>query len=255
MTSESALVASFLRALGFLALLPCGYDVMGPLRRVALAVLSGMIILESGVALPVQLSVGAGMGELLIGALLAIPMVCIVGGAAVVGELLDAARGESLGSLYDPSFGHSSSLAVVARNLAWGTLVVSGAFIVSAEILVSSAFVVPLGSASVLAPYGHGILSVGSEVFGQTLRCAAPWIGLCLIIEGAGVLVLRAIPQLSLNNEIFLVKTIGIILLFWLTDRSALEEQFLSLSTLGREFLATLAGGATGVFQSITGVG
>jgi len=246
-------IAGCFRALGFFSLLPCGYDILGPSRRIFLAVGSGLLFAGSPVSSPDRFGVGEVVGEMIVGGLLAVPLVCVVGGISVAGELLDAVRGESLGTAYDPSFGHSSPLALLSRTLVWGTLVAAGVFVTSADLIAASVQRIPLGSVSSIARFGDwAVIEIG-ELVGRTVECAAPWVGLCLLIELGGLLIIRALPQLTLSNELFLVKTLGMVVLLWLIDRGAMGEVILSLTDLVRGEFTPIGGGETGVFQPTGG--
>lgn len=233
MIIESGSLAPFLRALGFIAIFPCGYDLVGVPRRIGIALLGALLILESGADPPSELGVVQGASEFLFGLLLALPLACVVEGGAVLGELLDAARGESLGSLYDPSFGYNSPLGAMIRNLVWGSVVISGAIVATAEIVVSSVHEVPLGVGIGLREIGEGMLATGSALFGVAVRCAAPWVGFFLVVECAGIVVLRLLPQLSLSSELFLAKTGGVVVLFWLVDGGLIGERLIGIVEAG----------------------
>lgn len=220
---DAAVVHAFFRALGFVAVLPIGFDLMGLGKRIGCAVGLGVVL--GGGASPSSATIGAGsaLTEMALGAFLGVPILFVIGGAALWGELFDAGRGESIGTLHDPSLGGASSTtAFGVQHLAWAYIVFSDTLLEAVGRLFESGRAVPFGEGPTLVALGEGTLAIGRDVLGGALDVALPWAVLFLLVEVALGFVARFAPQVSLQSESFIIKTGVGLWLVWAIDPSDL---------------------------------
>jgi flagellar biosynthesis protein FliR len=210
-------IAPFLRIFGFVLLLPWGFDHVGLVRRLALTGLGGGLLAAGGALAPERLELTAACGEVVFGALIALPVVWIIGAAMMWGELFDAARGESIGGVLDPSYGTSAATALILRYLVWALLLTSGILTDGVILLSRSHEVVPFGAVGDLVQRGSSGLSVGLGILTAGIEGILPWLALFSLWELGGIFLARIFPQLPLSNEHFLGKTVlGLALVIWL---------------------------------------
>jgi flagellar biosynthetic protein FliR len=216
---NEAWVLGFGRALGFVATIPIGFDLAGLGKRLGVAACLGAAIGSAGAAGAAPLSVGALLSEVVIGLCLGAPIVFVVGGAALWGELFDAGRGESIGTLYDPSLGGmSSTMALSAQHLVWAYLVFSDVLLTAVGGLTASLDQVSLGAGARIDALGGRALESGRAVLGLALDAAVPWAVAYLGVELALGFVARFAPQVSLSTETFIVKSGVAFVLVWAID-------------------------------------
>lgn len=241
-------LAGFLRSLGFIIFLPFGFDSLGGARRIVLALLVGAVLLVGAPWPSESLSVLQLGGEFILGAILAVPLLCVVGGAMMWGEIFDAIRGESIGTLYEPTFGPSATVALLARSVVWAVLLSSGVLTECVALLGASVKVVPLGQGWALGTVGPRVMVIGIEVLRLWLDAALPWIALFLLCEVAGVFVGRIAPQLPLNGEYFLVKTLLGFTLLGILEHERVGEQLVALARGSGGAVLTALSSVEGVF-------
>jgi len=223
----AAWLLGFCRGLGFVAALPIGFDLAGLGKRLGVAACLGAALGNMAGDSTLPLTVGACVAELAVGALIGAPLVFAVGGAALWGELFDAGRGESIGTLYDPSLGGASSTtAFGAQHLAWAYLVFSDILLAAVDGLLRSVELVALGGSIRLKHVGWRALELGREVLGVALDAAVPWAVAYLVIELALGFVARFAPHVSLSTEAFALKFGVAIALVWAIDPATVGSAF-----------------------------
>lgn len=197
------------RALPTAALLPSSAGTQPLLQKTALAFgLACTAALAAGAG-SAELSCRALAGELVIGAVLALPCALTVEAAALFGELLDAGRGENYASFYDPLLGdRSSSLALLGRSYCLTLLLLAG----TAEALLAAfnatVRLYPPGAGGLLLEQrGLRVLELASAYFLGAAWFYLPCAVLFLAIEGCAAAAARLSPRLAVMQESFVVKT------------------------------------------------
>lgn len=92
----------FCRIAGALALLPLDSGIQGLALRLSLAA-AGAVFIGSILPAAEQVSAAGLVLEFVLGALLSLPVLVVLSSSAMLGELFDVARGQSVAELYDPS--------------------------------------------------------------------------------------------------------------------------------------------------------
>ena len=110
---------------GALALMPLARGAVGIFVRIQIAAVFGFY-LSSSVSFQPKLSVGLAAAEIIVGILAALPVALMLSGCMLFGELIDAGRGQNIGSLYDAGHEASTPIGLLAKNLVMALLVVHG---------------------------------------------------------------------------------------------------------------------------------
>jgi len=235
-------VPAFLRLLGFLTLVPPGFELLGIGRRVALAA-GGALLLATPAA---EASSGPDLlFEWLAGVAVGIPAALVCELSSWCGELFDAARGDTIGAILEPASGtHHPACGALLGQLVWGWLAVSGLLTTCVIALHRSFLVVPPGEVlrEGAAVVGERLLLVAAELGAVLLFLLLPLAAVLLVVDLLGGLLARVVPGLGLPGELFLIKSAlgGLLLLGSLGWSPAQSLRALAEPLVGR----ILTGGA-----------
>jgi len=239
--------APFFRVLGMLTLLPLGTGLLPSGGRLALAfgmaavMTWGFGFKEVGATMFLSsseitsgrsfLSIWQMASEAAFGAFLVLPTVLIIQGAAMCGAFFDLARGQSVGSLYDPLFeSQESPTIILAQQGAWVHLVGIGALGEIFVAYVKSFMAIPtlFSAGTELSQLATQAIHLFSGILGGALSYFGVWIACFLLIDCAFVFIGKCVPQLSLTGELFQIKSaLGFLLMVRLCDLLAGGDGFI----------------------------
>jgi len=231
MNTEGAMAAFVLlslRAFGAIALLPFGEGANAILSRLVIALGCAFALTPELLAAPV--TPGSIIGNLFVGIVLSLPIVCVLEGAAMAGELIDVARGQTIAQVYDPLQNEvTSPLGVAGRHLAWVTLIVLAAETVLLGSLKESLTLLPLESPLDLfnRESGWGLLEQCATILASCVRLILPLIVLFFLIECVFGVVAKFATKTSLQVESSAAKiAAGSVLLLTIVSSGSLESLF-----------------------------
>jgi flagellar biosynthesis protein FliR len=203
-----------LRALGLIALLPLGS--VGPLGALRLVLAVGLAASQFSLA-PGTPSIGVLdlVPEFFLGVLLALPAILTLAVVSMSSELFESLRGQTMSAFVDPLGAKEQqegehAWALLARQLAWVTVLVAGFGEVMVATFAESVGTLPVGalwSVSLLEGARAVILTVCLYLEWCVLIAGACAV-LALLVECAGGWITKVLPQVSLTNEIFLLKSV-----------------------------------------------
>jgi flagellar biosynthesis protein FliR len=214
------------RIFGALVGLPIS-DGLQLLPRLFLAICFALPLAQSLPVTPVQ-SVSALVVDFLIGFIVVVPSRVMAEAGGMFGEVVDTARGQTIGSILDPLQGQQGSdLATIVR-LGVIVMVVWLAGIEAALGLVCETFTIKVPASILLN--AEGLLSVirmGCLLAGASLQLASMWLlGFLIIDLGCGLLAKVAVG-LSFSSSAQLLKLVitFVLLLNLLRDSGATQAR------------------------------
>lgn len=203
-----------LRALGLIALLPFGS--VGPLGPLRLALAFGLAVSQFSLA-PTNQSVGVLdlIPEFFFGVLLVLPAILALSVISMSSELFESLRGQTLSAFVDPLGAKEQqegehAWALLARQLAWVTVLVAGFGEVMIATFAESVRLMPVGAlwdVSLSQSARAVVLAICMHLEWCVLIAGACAI-VALLVECAGGWIAKVMPQVSLMNEIFLIKSV-----------------------------------------------
>ena len=224
---------AFVRALGVVAFLPTEIFSTGLGLRLLLAALLGLSGM-SGAERIFEINSLTYMQELMLGFLVALPLLLIVQACDLFGDLFESLRGQTAGSIADPLFsGETSHLALFCKSLAILILLSAGAL----EMIFfqyRNSFEV-----SALSPalWVKAIL-VFCKSFSVAMNFAIPYAILFLLVEIVAMLATRLLPGVSLCTETFTAKMFfGSLALLTIPDTEAFTSLKIIFIRLSSEIL------------------
>jgi flagellar biosynthesis protein FliR len=225
----SSYVALFARVLGVVIGIPFG-DTVARIPRVMIA--AGVTVAIADNIEPMRLPLFTVPVELLIGYILAAPVRLAVESSQMFGELLDTARGQTVGSVLDPlGSGAASDLAVIARisSLAWALHI--GGVEAIVRMLIAGLDVYPpgggtMGIAATLVSFETRALAVFA---GAAFRLGVVWCVGYLMIELLCAFCAQVVGKLSCSTAGQILKALFtyIVLLLLVHDILAFPVEWL----------------------------
>jgi len=202
-----------LRAVGFVAWWPLEQHGHAFSLKLILALGIAVAALGSGNQNTVGLLFDPSLliSEILFGIFLSLPVALIIAMIEWWAELFETGRGQNLGSILDPmQQSENSALSSLLRSASWVALLASPVILHSLALLLSSYHKLPVGS---LATFWQQetfvrLLEVINQAVSQMLCLALPFATLFLLIEFITAVAGKLLPQVSLTQESFLIKTI-----------------------------------------------
>lgn len=207
--SLAALILIFFRAVGFLALLPLGDRLGGSVRKIVLALMLAFVCIGNAD----QKVVVSGFGvvtEFLVGLVLCLPCALLINCSEMLGEMFDTGRGQTIGSIYDPLTGSSSSvMSRFARYYVWAVLLAAGGFEYLIGGFAASFQVLPVASLpfDALAAFGGRMMSLILQMLSGLLIVYLSWAILYLLVDTAAAFWARVMPQVPFFSEVFQLKS------------------------------------------------
>lgn len=194
----SILLASA-RAFGFMLSLPLG-DAVSTLPRLAVSAVLGYALSASSEIPQGASTAFAGM-EFAIGYILGYPFRFVTDLSDLVGELLDAARGQTLASIVDPLNGPSASdLAAVMRLAACALALYCGALVSGSHALQLSYEMLPAGALPHVELLSARTLAVAGSVVSALAGAFVTFVGAFIGVDLIAVLCSRVCSHLSFGT-------------------------------------------------------
>lgn len=147
--------------------------------------------------------------EFLIGLVIAAPLRFLAEAAEMFGELIDTARGQTIGSVVDPLNGQQTSDMATITRLAMVTLAIHlGAFDRCVEALKVSYVAVPLGGMLIYDGVLTSILRQGVAIVGVALSLSAVWMAAYVVTDIASGVLAKAIQGLQFTSTATVIKMV-----------------------------------------------
>lgn len=147
--------------------------------------------------------------EFLIGLLIAVPLRFMAEAAAMFGELIDTARGQTIGSVVDPLNGQQGSDMATLTRLAMITLAIQlGAFERCVEAIAASYDALPIGAALLYEDLLSSILRQGVAIVTVALSFSSTWLVAYLVTDIAAGVMAKVSQGLQFTSTATVVKMI-----------------------------------------------
>jgi len=209
------------RTFGMMISLPTG-DGLQTLPRLFIAVCFACALAPAMPAAP-DFSWYRLAPEFIIGLLIAAPVRFLAEASEMFGELIDTARGQTIGSVVDPLNGQQGSdMATIARVAMVTFAIHLGAFDRSVEALRQSYVALPLGGALLYESVLSSVLRQGLSIVGVALSFSSVWLVAYLVTDMAtGLLskVTQGINFTSTGTVVKMVLTFVLLLNLWLNPQ------------------------------------
>lgn len=220
------LVFVWARAVGLTALLPIGMTGGFFLKFLIALMLTAPVPPVSSAAIS-----WPGIGfEIVLGIALSLPLLAAHQLCGLLGGALDALRGETIGSIFDPQRNEAvSTYSALFSEFSWAALLLVGALDQSVAVFYRSLDFAPLGQKTF-----SGIIALLKRELPLFADLAGPCVNILLAsaiifltVEAAFALIQKFFPRLQLDKEIFLLKTaLGFLILKAVVDFGAVEKFF-----------------------------
>lgn len=201
---------AFLRCMGFLCLLPFPGGLNGISLRTGLS-LAFAVFFTPFVHLQVPCTLSQMLIECLTGAVVSLPVVLAVNAASAAGELIDAVRGQTIGTMYDASA--SAPLSITSgllHHYGWTVILLGGGFEHSLCILARTFLIIPPGFSMFphLEAAGEALLNLTVYSLCVCVNSLVPFVLTCFVVDICFGVVSRATPGVSLISESFQLKSL-----------------------------------------------
>lgn len=218
-------IAVFLRAVGMLAWIPLLVPEFRQAALFSLALLAALLFSSNvapGAGEPAAISAVSAGCELIIGAAYGAPAAVLCAAVGCTAALIENGRGLNIGAAFDPVSGSESS-ALQSLGTYWSCafLALGGGVEVIVSGWVRSLATFPPAAApaaGALHELGRALLGDLGTVLQVCTERSAPFLAIFAALEVGAAFVLRALPGMSLGNELFLVKfavmAAGLLLLY-----------------------------------------
>ena len=227
---ESDFVPLYVRAVGFVAVIPLSSLSVGVFQKGSIAALTAGVVAPFCPVEPLTASVV--VKEVLIGASLGIPLAASVGAAEMFGELFDSARGQTIAAAYAPlSDSVVSPMATYCMYRWWAVVLMSGIVGVLVQGFSQSVGTLPPGLVQEADFLGIGrLVFISASVIALGAFQAFLPIGIVfLFVELCFGLLGRALPSHSFSMEALLLKTVLGLLILTSIDHMGLLTSVASL--------------------------
>ncbi len=171
--------------------------------------------------------------EFVIGWLLGLPIALLVDVANMSGELIDSGRGQTIGLFYNPQTSQVDSLTgMFFSNGLLALLFISGIGDHLIHAFGESLVLIPPGSVNIntIVPAAQKLLSLTVSLLASLMISVAGFMIIFLAIEASVGYVGKIVPQLSLQTESFLAKTVVTIIIFCLIMNSSIDVELFRLA-------------------------
>jgi flagellar biosynthesis protein FliR len=206
------LVAIAARIFGLFVGLPLGDSLQILPRLFIAAVWGAALVPEYSWFEPIS-PVRLGL-EFLIGILTSMPLRFLIESAAMFGEILDMARGQTIASITDPLNGQQvSDLTTIARVGVTTFAVILGAFEHIVSVVRSSYVMLPYGTSLLNPPALAGIMQGGIQVMQASLLLSSTWLVGYLLCDLVCALLSKVLQGLSFSTMGALMKLILTVML------------------------------------------
>ncbi len=201
------------RTFGMLISLPTG-DGLQTLPRLFIAVCFACA-LAPAVPMASEISVYRLAPEFLIGLLIAAPLRFLAEASEMFGELIDTARGQTIGSVVDPLNGQQGSDMATIMRLAMVVLAIHlGAFDRCVEAVRDSYAVLPLGGALMYESILSSVLKQGVAIISVALSFSSVWLVAYLVTDIATGVMAKVAQGLQFTSTATVIKMILTFILF-----------------------------------------
>jgi flagellar biosynthesis protein FliR len=201
------------RTFGMLISLPTG-DGLQTLPRLFIAVCFACA-LAPVVPLNAEFSLYRLAPEFLIGLLIAAPLRFLAEATEMFGELIDTARGQTIGSVVDPLNGQQGSDMATIMRLAMVVLAIHlGAFDRCVEAIRDSYVAMPLGGGFVYESVLTSVLRQGVSIISVALSFSSVWLVAYLVTDIAAGVMAKVTQGLQFTSTSTVIKMILTFILF-----------------------------------------
>ncbi|MDZ4786190.1 MAG: flagellar biosynthetic protein FliR [bacterium] len=203
---QNLILCSF-RSLGFLMVLPLGGSLIRVGIKIILSLLIANLILKPTESL--DLNLWEFPKEFILGFFIGLPITLITNAASLWGALFDDARGQTIGSVYDPNSNlNQPYFALLMQNLVWIFILQSGVLYECLSCLKLSLDIYPIGSKYNLSTTSLSVMVMIEKSLSLTFQAFLP---LCVLLFTIDILlgvVSKLIPRLSIVSDSFHIKSI-----------------------------------------------
>lgn len=214
-----SLGALLARTFSLIIMLPTG-DGLQSLPRLFISLCFAMALLPL-VALPSDISFVILVHEFIVGLLIAAPLKFLVESCEMFGEVIDTARGQTIGSVVDPLNGQQGSDMATIIRLAMLVLAINiGAFDRAIEALVASYQMVPVGGLD-LSSLNQGyqgalevLLRQAISIATLSLSFSTSWLAAYLVIDIATGLLAKVVQGVQFTSTATVLKMVATCVLF-----------------------------------------
>ena len=201
------------RTFGMLVSLPTG-DGLQTLPRLFIAVCFACA-LAPAIPMVSEISVYRLAPEFLIGLLIAAPLRFLAEASEMFGELIDTARGQTIGSVVDPLNGQQGSDMATIMRLAMVVLAIHlGAFDRCVEAVKGSYVVLPLGGPLIYESILSSVLKQGVAIISVALSFSSVWLVAYLVTDIATGVMAKVAQGLQFTSTATVIKMILTFILF-----------------------------------------
>lgn len=204
--SHGAILLPFARAFGLTLLVPIAWNVIGLGLRMSISFC--MAIFVSDGILEVSPTFGAILSEIVLGMVLSLPLFVLINAGLMLGELSDTARGQSIGSLYNPTIeSEASSMGQLIQSALWAKLSVLLIFPALMSSYVTSFKNLPVADSILQNSLAFNLLVQITKLLQAGFAVLMPLLVVLVILELLLGLVPRLVPNLNLTQEGFILKS------------------------------------------------
>jgi flagellar biosynthesis protein FliR len=214
-----AVIALTLRTFAVIISLPTG-DGLQMLPRIFISLCFALALLPAVEGVN-DISYGALIFEFLIGLLIAAPLRFVVESSEMFGEIIDTARGQTIGSIVDPINGQQGSDMASVMRLGMLVFAINlGAFDSAVEALAASYKAVPLGglfAEEILSQY-QSLFEVAFQqavsVITTSLSFSASWLVAYLVIDISSGMLAKVVQGVQFTSTATVLKMAVTFILF-----------------------------------------
>jgi type III secretory pathway component EscT len=233
-----SLLPAVVRAAGMWAVIPVPG---GATRRMGIAIVFALT--STGVSTPSETIYHPNVWvplELFIGAALGFPCAALTSCARELGALLDTGRGQNLGTTVNSFInGSSHATGVLFEHLVLMDLWRLGVGTILLQYYLASLGTLPLRSSELTPSAITVILSSCAGMLAALVSLAVPALVLLLAVDLSQIVVAKTVPGVNVTHELFMVKTLLLLLLIGLANGwydaalflQVLEEGFIGQRT------------------------
>lgn len=208
-----SIIAYSARIFGILVCLPLG-DTLQSLPRLFIALCFGLALSQQHSSLVEHLMWYHVPTEFIIGAVLAMPIRVLAESADMLGELLDTARGQTIGSINDPLNGtHASDMASLFRLGAVALVIHLGGIEHTIGAVRASYTYLPVGLLTTGEEVLPSVFTSCIEITSNVVALSSVWLVAYLISDLACALLARVSQGLSFTSTSTLLKMVVTFLL------------------------------------------
>lgn len=204
--SHGAIFLPFARAFGLTLLVPIAWNVIGLGLRMSISFC--MAVFVSDRILAVSPTISSILSEIILGMVLSLPLYVLINTGLMLGELSDTARGQSIGSLYNPTIeSEASSMGQLIQSALWAKLSLLLIFPALMSSYVMSFKNLPVAASVLQNSLAFNLLLQITKLLQAGFAVLMPLFVVLVILELLLGLLPRLVPNLNLTQEGFIFKS------------------------------------------------